>query len=87
MELVVLFSVLTGVLSFTAGWFLALRGVAKDPLVVRIKQDEMLIKKPKADHVLVAMPPSLLGRLELEEDSVQGKFEARHLYRKKQKAR
>ena len=66
-----------------SGYFLALRAIAKDTTWVRLKEDEVIIKKPKEGLVLIAVPPSLMGKLEIEGGNTYDPYEARRLYRKK----
>lgn len=67
------------------GYALSSYLIAKDPSVIHILDDEVVVKKPANGLVLVAAPPDVVRKLVVQKDIVEEKssVEARELYRRK----
>lgn len=70
------------ILSFIAGYGLAVFLIARDRDLIRLKPDEVVTKKPADGLVLVSVPPHIMRKLVTHPDGFDPN-EARSMARKK----
>lgn len=54
--------------------------VAKDDSLIRIRPDEILVKKPEEGLILVALTKEMARRVIMKKENSSGQIEARDLY-------
>ena len=74
-----------GIIFFLVGgflgyWLCALL-IARDQKVVRLGDDDVVVKRPGQGMVLASVPPSALRRLVAEREGGSDQIQARDLYR------
>jgi hypothetical protein len=78
-----LWIIVASVVSFVAGFFLAMIIVSRDKDLIRLHDDELIVKKPENGLILAAVQPDVLRRLVMDKkDADSQSIEARDFYRR-----
>lgn len=70
---------LVGVVAFLVGYFVASYLIARDPEVVRLEHDEVIVKRPPEGLILVAVTQQVARRIVLQNGKQRAAQEARSL--------
>lgn len=73
--------ILVALLFFGLGYGFAVYLLARDPDVIRLNDDEAIVKKPKDGLIMIACPPDVARRIITNPDGFDSN-EARAMYQK-----
>lgn len=72
--------IVTGIICFALGYVAAVAIVSRDPDLIKLGKDDLIVKRPAEGLVLAAVPPTVLRKLITQRDDAEV-AEARTMYR------